>query len=454
MMNSTLPRFQASFSLQEFQQRRKRVADAIGDGVAVVQGQPDTGAMDRFRQHNDFFYLCGVEVANAYLLIDGRSAESTLYLLPSDPHVAEQEGVTLSCDNPQVVITLTGVDVVKHLTDLESDLSGRDPVFTCHLGAEGRQACQDSINATLRRHRQDPWQETSSPESLFIHAIEQRCCITSCQDLSPIIQRLRAVKSAEEISVMRRAGELAALATAEAMRCTADGLQESQLAAVADYVFLINGAAGGGYRPIVASGNNIWNLHYFRNDSRLTKGDLVLFDYAPDVCNYTSDIGRMWPVSGKYLPWQRELYSLVVDYHFVLLDLTKPGMTPSEVRREASRVLKPAVSKTKWSRTSFAEAADKLLATSRALTHSVGMAVHDESGYQDDDVALEPGLVFALDPQLWVPEDRLYFRVEDCVVVGDDGLENFTDSVPHRPEDIERLMQSPGILQTRTDLLI
>lgn len=453
-MNATKPKFQTCFTLQEFQQRRRRVADAIGDGVAVIQGLPDSGAKNRFRQHNDFFYLCGVEVANAYLLIDGKTSETTLYLLPSDPHVSEEEGISLSCDDPGLAIELTGVDHVKPIDSLENDLVSDNEIFTCHLGAEGRQVCQDSINAALRRHQQDPWVDTQTTQSLFVQSIKRRCGASKFQDLSPTIRRLRGTKSEEEISVMQKAGKLASLATAEAMRCTTDGLQESQLAGVADYIFLINGAIGGGYRPIVASGNNIWNLHYSRNDSRLTNGDLVLFDYAPDVCNYTSDIGRMWPVSGKYLPWQRELYSLVVDYHLALLDLTKPGMTPAEVRKEALRVMKPAVSRTKWSKASFADAADKLLATSRAMTHSVGMAVHDESGYQDDDVALEPGLVFALDPQLWVPEERLYFRVEDCVVVSDGGLENFTDSVPHQPDDIERLMKSPGILQDRADLLI
>jgi len=410
--------------------------------------------MDRFRQHNDFFYLCGVEVANAYLLMDGRTRKSTLYLPSFDEHVADQEGVELNSDDTEMAMELTGVDYTKPISALTDDLKSASSIYACHQGAEGRQVCQDSLVAMHRRHQHDVWRTESTPECQFIDLIKQRCGPLDVRDLSPLLCRMRRTKSEREIEVMRKAGEITALATAEAMRSTKAGLLESHLAAVADYVFLANGAAGGGYRPIAASGANIWNLHYYRNDCTLNDGDLVLFDYAPDLFNYTSDIGRMWPVSGTYLAWQRELYSLVVDYHFVLLDIAKPGMTPAEIRIESAARMSQTVARTKWSRPSFGDAVEKLLATSKAVTHTVGMSVHDESGYQEDDVALTPGLVFALDPQLWVPEERLYFRVEDCVVVGEKGLESFTSAVPHQPDDIEKLMQEEGIVQARADLLI
>lgn len=454
MNTNPKPKFQACFSLNEFRHRRTRVCDAIGNDVAVIQGRSASRAMDVFRQHNDFFYLCGVEVPNAYLMINGATATTTLYLGHGDKHVAEQEGAELNCDEDLVAIQLTGVDFVKPLAALESDLREQSSVYVCHNGAEGRQACQDSINAMRKRNSNDPWVDDTTIEAKFIDLLKNRCGTVDVKNLSPIIKQLRATKSDEEISLMRRTGKLAAIATAEAIRSTQANLIESQLAAVAEYVFMVNGAVGGGYRPIVASGENIWNLHYHRNDSLLKDGDLVLFDYAPDVCNYTNDIGRMWPVSGKYQPWQRELYSLVVDYHLVLLDITKPGMTPRQIRTKAAELMSASVSRTRWSRPAFADAAQKLLATSRACTHSVGMAVHDESGYQDDDTELVPGLVFALDPQLWVPEDRLYFRVEDTVVVTDSGLENLTEAVPHSPDEIETLMQSPGLIQTGRELLV
>src|SRR5207245_4445017 len=114
-------------------------------------------------------------------------------------------------------------------------------------------------------------------------------------DLSPILQRMRIVKSAAEIGLMRKAGKLSAMAAVAGMKTTRAGMFEYQLQGPAEAIYLKEGAKGGSYRPIVASGKNIWMMHYWRNNSRLRDGDLVLFDYAPDLGNYTSDIGRMWP---------------------------------------------------------------------------------------------------------------------------------------------------------------
>src|SRR6185295_8777097 len=131
------------------------------------------------------------------------------------------------------------------------------------------------------------------------------------RDLSPILDELRLIKSPRELELLRRAGTLSALAVREAMRSTRPGLREHHLEAVARYLFRLNGATGEGYCAIVASGAHIWHPHYFRNDDDLRDGDLVLMDYAPDFRYYTSDIGRMWPVNGRFDAVQRELYEFM-----------------------------------------------------------------------------------------------------------------------------------------------
>src|SRR5438105_108807 len=166
-------------------------------------------------------------------------------------------------------------------------------------------------------------------------------------DLSPILQRIRLVKSAAEIALMRRAGELSAAAAMAAMKGTAAGMLEYQLQAPAEAIYLKAGAKGGSYRPIIASGKNIWMMHYWRNNSRLKDGDLVLFDYAPDLGNYTSDIGRMWPVNGRFSKEQREVYGFVVEYHKVLLSLIRSGRMAEEVLREGAERMRSRVAKFK-----------------------------------------------------------------------------------------------------------
>jgi Xaa-Pro aminopeptidase len=443
------PYFQSVFPLSEFAGRRAAVAAAIGAAVAVVQGSPATGAFDLFRQHNDFFYLSGVETPHAYLAIDGRTGRSVLYLLSADEELAEKEGAELAANAADVAARLTGFDDVRPVAALADDLRGAPVLFTCQAPGEGRQACQDTLRVRARLAASDPWRPMAEPFSAILTRLMPSAAV---RDLSPILGAMRQIKSPAEIALMRRAGRITALAVSEAMRSTAPGLLEGQLGAVAEYVYQLNGAAGGGYRPIIACGSNVWNMHYYRNNCPLVAGELVLMDYAPDCTCYTSDIGRMWPVSGRYEPWQRELYGFVVDYHLLLVDLIKPGKTGVEICQEAAQKLLPTVERARWLRPSFADAVQTLLRSGKPFTHGVGMAVHEGPRYQEE--VLRPGIVFALDPQLWVPSERLYIRVEDTVVVTESGAENLTPNCPHHLDDVERLMSQPGLIQSRPDLFL
>ena len=211
---------------------------------------------------------------------------------------------------------------------------------------------------------------------------------------------------------------------------------------MADYVFSTLGAQGPGYRAIVASGANIWNPHYFRNNCRLQDGDLVLMDYAPDVGYYTSDIGRMWPVSGRYSPLQRELYGFMVEYHKTLLELIRPGVSADQIHSEAAARMAPLVESTRWSKPIYEQAARNTLTYTGHLSHGVGMAVHDVGDYRAEPLA--PGVVFALDPQMWVPEEQLYIRVEDTVAVTESGVEILTAAAPLELDDVEAHMRTPS----------
>jgi Xaa-Pro aminopeptidase len=221
---------------------------------------------------------------------------------------------------------------------------------------------------------------------------------------------------------------------------------EYQLAAVARYVFLINRAQGEGYRAIVAGGPNAWFGHYYRNDCPLRDGDLVLMDYAPDYGYYTSDIGRMWPVNGRYGPLQRELYGLVVEYHKALLKRIRPGVMAPEIMDEAAAEMAKVVDRWTFSKPIYESAARRMLEFKGHLSHPVGMSVHDVGRYRDRPLA--PGVVFTVDPQMWIPEEKRYVRAEDTVVVTEDGIENLTGFVPLELDDTEALMQEEGLLQT------
>jgi Xaa-Pro aminopeptidase len=186
-------------------------------------------------------------------------------------------------------------------------------------------------------------------------------------------------------------------------------------------------------------------MHYWRNDARLREGDLVLFDYAPDYRYYTSDIGRMMPVTGAYSAVQRELYGFVVEYHKVLLSLCRAGRTAGEILAQAAERGRPLVEGWRWSKPIYRAAALNLLASPRPLSHGVGMSVHEAADWRGRPI--EPGLVFTVDPELVVPEEQLYIRVEDTVAATPAGVEVLTAAAPLELDDVERVMREPGMLQ-------
>ena len=440
------------FTCREYRQRRQALATAVGESASVViAGRGQTGAFDIFRQNNEFFYLSGVAVPQAYLVITGGTGEATLYLPAGDEKMERSEGESWNSDRAREVQEKTGIERVCNYGQLETDLSGQKVLYLPQLPGEGRQMCRDTLTHGAQAHAADPWDGRPSREERFKEEISHRVPGIEFRDLLPILDQLRGCKSPQEIDLMRAAGTLTAEAVCGAMKSTRPGIGEWQLAALADYIFRLNGADGGAYRPIVAGGGNIWNAHYYRNDCPLVSGDLVLMDYAPDLKCYTSDIGRMWPVSGTYHPWQRELYGYIVEYHRALLSVLRQGVTAEVVEAEAAAIMRPVIESRNWSKPCYREAALKTLEFDGHLSHGVGMAVHDVWKYRKE--PLKAGVVLALDPQMWVPEEKLYIRVEDTIVITEEGIENLTEGAPLELDEVEKLMAGPGLLDDWSPVL-
>jgi Xaa-Pro aminopeptidase len=167
-------------------------------------------------------------------------------------------------------------------------------------------------------------------------------------------------------------------------------------------------------------------------------------DYAAEYAYYTSDIGRMWPVDGIYTGTQRTLYGFIVDYHRELLSRIGPDVSTDAVMDDVAKVMKRSIDSVKWEHPHHEAAARGALEFRGHFSHPVGMAVHDVGEYRDR--PLEVGVVFSVDPMIWIPEERLYVRCEDTVVVTTDGFENLTDAAPLDCDEIETAMKQVGLL--------
>jgi Xaa-Pro aminopeptidase len=426
------------FPAEEFVARRSRIYQEIGDDAhALVASAPPPRGFVVFQQSKQFVYCCGLETPQAYLLMDGGARRSALYLHPRGK-AALEEGAPPGLEDAERVRSITGVEAVYPVARLAEHLARVRYLYTPFAPAEVRGACRDELVAANAATARDPWDGRLSLEDHRIGLLRSRYPDLRVVDLTPILDELRAVKSPREVAVMRRAGHLCARAVREAMRVTRPGVVERELGALARMIYAMAGAQGEGYRPIVATGANIWYGHYFRNDTALKAGDWVLMDVAPECSHYTSDIGRMWPVSGTYRPWQRELYGYIVKYHEVLLSMLRPGVTPDAVMDEAAEVMRDVWDGWTFSKDVYREGARRTLAYRGHLSHPVGMVVHDDGEY--DGRPLVPGTVFAVDPQMWIPEEKLYIRVEDTVVVTEDGIEVLTEGAPLALDDVEALM--------------
>lgn len=427
---------------------------SIGAGaMALVQGTGKVRGFNFPRQYNNFYYLTGIETPHAYLLLDSSGARATLFLPPRDEKLERAEGKVLSADDADIVRRLTGVDEVRSTADMVGDwIQWSDDhdhaiMYLQFSPSEGQAESRHEILLASKSIAADRWDGRLPRESRLIQLMQARNPEIEIRDLTPVMDELRTIKSAREIALIRRASQLAGLGVMEAIRSTEPGLYEYQLDAAARYVFLLNGARQEGYRSITASGTeNINNGHYFRNNRQLEDGDLVLMDFAPDYRYYVSDIGRMWPVNGTFNARQRELVGIVLIYHKAILERIRPGVTAQQILNEVSEVMDPVLATYRFSKPNYEAAARKMVETGGgAFSHTVGMAVHDVGQYRA--LPLSPGLVFSVDPQLRVPEESIYIRYEDTVVVTEDGVENFTDFLPMELDDIEELMKEKGVVQ-------
>lgn len=447
--------YQTDFSKEEFSNRRSRIMDAIGNNaIALVQGASGLPGFSVFRQSNTFYYLTGLESAHAYLLLNGRTRQATLYLPHRNEGRERNEGKVFSAEDNELLVELTGVNQVKGIEFLSADLvsSGliRPPapqLFTEFSPAENGNDSRDELLFAQARAAADPWDGRSSREALLIQKIKERFPQFEVLDLSPVLDNMRLIKSAKEIELIRKATQIAGLGIIEAMRSTKPGVYEYQLDAAAKYVFHLHGSRGDGYASIIGGGTNAYMGHYFHKTDVLKDGDLVLMDYAPDYHYYTSDVTRIWPVNGKFTSEQRELYNFIVAYRDALFRYIKPGVTSNEVLDKAAADMKQYLVGKKFVKPAHLKAVEEGLKFRGHFQHPVGMAVHDVGRVHG--IPLQPGMVFTIDPMIWIHEERLYIRIEDMAVVTENGVENLSAFVPSRIEDVERTINEKGLTEFR-----
>jgi len=448
--------FTEAFPPAEFAARRAQVMSAIGEAVAIVQGAVERPAELPFRQGAQFYYLTGVEVPRAILLMDGRTKTSTLYIEPGGYRVrALGPSLTAGAESAKT----TGFDAVLPRADFAAAVQalGRDgrKCFVA-LGSDvvggGSRAEANGLEAASKR---DPWDGRATRPEAFVEKLRAAAGRPdlAVENLDPIVDALRAVKSPREIDVVREATRMAGLGIMEAMREAEPGMFEYELQAVAEYVFKKHGAQGPAYFALVATGPNTVYSHYHKGTRKLAAGDLVQFDYAPDYQYYVSDVTRVFPANGKFTPLQREFYSIYLALYRALMSEIRPNVPVRDLLQAAGRKMQVVILATTFKSEHIKAAAQRFAdryknSQGSSFGHAIGLEVHDVGRGRPAagaPVTLVPGQLFTIEPALQVPEERLAMRLEDALLVTPTGYENLSAFVPLEIAAIEKLMTEPGI---------
>lgn len=423
---SPLAAERTGYSREEFARRRAALMALLQDGVAVLFGDAQAPAGSHFRQDNDFFYFCGNEDLNAVLVLLAAAKEAHLFLPQQSAREELMAGPNLLKD-PRAG-EAGGFASLRPATELDEFLSrtlGRArPVLHVRLSPrDTMDEARSEVGLFSGRRARLHYNDQLSLDQYRTAKLRERYPQCELRDLAPAIDGLRAVKSAEEIEVLRRNGRLTAEAVKQAMLAGRTGAFEYEVEAAAMGTVLRGGARGAAYAPIVGSGPNTCVLHYERNDRRIEAGDLVLMDFGADLDHMAMDISRTWPASGAFSDEARELYRAVLETQKACIEAYRPGATPKDVAEHVAKRLK-------------ALHLDRP-GLGGGFGHGVGLSTHDVplGG------VLQEGMVFAIEPGLYDPARGIGIRIEDTVLITKDGCEVLTKDVPKEIEDLERLLR-------------
>jgi Xaa-Pro aminopeptidase len=456
--------FTTAFPAEEFAARRDRVMEQIGpNAIAVIRGAGESPVYVRFRQNNQFFYLTGLQVPDAMLIMDGSTKQATLFMAERDERVERMDGPSLyPGDEAAKASGISAVLPVERFAEVIVRLGRERTVIYAPFRREsGNSAAPENTVGHMFDIANDPWDGRVTRELAFIQHLSNRLPHAEFRDLDKVLDLMRLIKSPREIEVLRKANQLAARAHIEMIRATEPGMREYELEAVGQYVWHQANAKQGFYAQSIAyrKGQRKPGRYHTIEDT-IQAGDMVTVDFGPDYQYYVADIMRTWPATGKFSVAQREAYTALLRFWKDLESTIRPNVASREIIREAGLKMEKSMASMTFTNPRIREAASALVDrmknnTRNSLGHFVGMDVHDteslDMGMPGAEV-LKPGMVFSIEfgLSLNVPEEGAWARLEDNYVVTANGVENLTASLPREPDEIEKLMAEPSAFRPLT----
>jgi Xaa-Pro aminopeptidase len=430
-------------NLELYRGRRLRLARQMQRGVAAIATAPERlrnrDAHYPYRFDSYFYYLTGFPEPDAVLvLIAGEGSRSLLFC--RDKHLEREiwDGFRYGPEGARQAFGVDEAYSVKQLDEMLPKLLADQPAIFCDMGenAEWDARVIQWLNGVRAQVRTG----ISAPGEI--------------RDVRKLLDEMRLVKDANELGVMRRAAKISAAAHRRAMQSTRPGLHEYEVEAELLYEFRRNGAQAPAYTPIVASGASACVLHYVANDQPLKDGELLLVDAGCELDGYAADITRTFPVNGRFVGPQRDVYELVLAAQSAAIAQVNAGLPWEAPHDAAVRVLARGfidLGLCQGTVDAVIESGDYRKFYMHRTGHWLGMDVHDCGDYKRGGAwrPLEPGMVLTVEPGCYirpgegVPQHlwNIGVRVEDDVVVTPDACEVITIEAPKTVADIEEVMR-------------
>lgn len=434
-----------------FAKRRQKLMDKMDGGIAVFRSTENK---------SDFYYLSGFDESEAaFLLIPNSKEKYILFVRPKNPARAVWTGERYGVEG---AVNIFGADKAYPLDQFEKILSqylkGKSKVY-CSFNDKW---LIEKLIPMIRSPYSNRPKQVADPRQ-YVH-------------------EMRLTKSPEEIELMRKAIDITCDALIEAMKATETGMYEYEIEAIIEYIYRKKGSPRPAFPSIIGSGPNTTVMHYEVNNRKTRHGDLVLMDVGAEYGFYKADVTRTIPVNGKFSKKQREIYEIVLEAQQEAINIAAPGVGLYEIHKRGVEVIKDGLYRlglitdknSKW---------QYRIWIMYNINHWLGLDVHDVGGRGPDDGKgrkLEPGMVFTVEPGIYIREDALErlserrdrlapdekeindfinkvkpavqkyvnigVRIEDDILITEDGHENLSKKTPRKIKEIEKLMKKKSYL--------
>ena len=462
LLFSSLTVHAQSFEPEIYKARRETVLDHLGEAIAVVPGYSGALGMGVYRQSTHLIYLAGVETPNAYLVLDGRSRrtllflpEPTQFLRPQFPTEDKEALLEAPWNRPPGRLSPGGQAVASTgIEDVYSLASFWDEVEP--LARQASRIFVDYDDRTI--WAPSPLGPLRTPGRQVADRLQDLLPTKQLENLAPMLRKMRLVKDQAEIETLRRGVEITCNGINEVIRTVRPGMTELEVAGLLDYEWKKQGGQRVAFDSIIHSGPTSmlyftmpWET-YNAYSRRIEQSDLVFIDVGTEYNFYGTDVCRTVPASGRFDPIQRKYYEIVLEASNAALARIRPGAMMEDVVRASAEVFKKhgldeyenidtmGIDKI-WgpmpSPTHYVNRAKGLVARVRDLGHHVGLRAVEGRDYGEP---MQVGWVFTIEPKLFVTDQSFGIMIEDQVLVTEDGMENLSRSSPRTVEEIEALM--------------